>query len=84
MHRAPQEARECHDAAPDDVVDVTESWDGTWQWRGFPVTFQDHLHQTKKVLDYKVMSKFCVACKKWENCAQEGDPDDVLYIYTWH
>ena len=25
------------------------------------------------ILDYKVLSKFCTACKKWENCDQEGE-----------
>ena len=30
-------------------------------------------HDTEKVLYYKVMSKFCGVCKKWENCDQDGD-----------
>ena len=25
------------------------------------------------MLDYKLMSKLCAVCKKWENCDQEGD-----------
>ena len=83
MHRARQEARECYDAAPDDVVDEAVSSDGTWQRRGFPSLFGIIFiieHETKKVLDYEVMSKLRAACKKWENCDHDGDPDDVLHL----
>ena len=39
MRRARQEVRECYGAAPDDIVDVTVSSDGTWQRRGFSSLF---------------------------------------------
>ena len=76
MRRARQEVRKCYDAALGDVIDVTVSSDGTWQRRGFSSLFGITFiieHETKKVLDYEVMSKFCAACKRWENCDQEGD-----------
>ena len=76
MRRARQEVRECYDAAPGDVIDVTVSSDGTWQRRGFSslfgITFVIE-HETKKILDYEVLSKFCAACKKWEKCDQESE-----------
>lgn len=75
MHRARQEVHQCYDVAPGDV-DVTVSSDGTWQRRGFcslfGVTFLIE-HETKKVLDYEVLSKFCAACKKWEDCDRESE-----------
>ena len=76
MQRAREEVFKCYDALPGDIVDVTVSSDGTWQRRGYSsllgVTFVIE-HKTKKVLDYEVMSKFCAACKKWEDCDRESE-----------
>lgn len=82
MCRARQEVHECYDAAPGNILDVTVSSDGTWQRREFSslfgVTFVIE-HETKKILDYTVLSKFCAACKKWENCDQDSDE-----FKKWH
>ena len=49
---------------------MTVSSNGTLQQRGysslFGLTFVVIEHETKKVVDYEVMSKFCASCKKWE------------------
>ena len=74
MQRA-REVFKCYDALPGDIV-VTVSSDGTWQRRGFSslfgVTFIIE-HETKKILDYEVMSKFCAACKTWADCDRESE-----------
>ena len=55
---------------------MTVSSDGTWQRRGFSslfgITFVIE-YETKKVLDYEVMSKFCAVCKKWKDYDQESE-----------
>ena len=59
--RARQEVCEYYGAAPDDIVDVTVSSDGTSLFGAVFILE----HETKNVLDYEVLSKFCAACK-WQ------------------
>jgi hypothetical protein len=59
------------------TVDILVSCDGTWQCRGFSSFFGAVFviaHETGKVIDYIVKSKFCKACKHWE--AQDHTTDE--------
>ena len=70
MTRAREEVRTLYGSENDgDIVDVLVSCDGTWQRRGFSSLFGAAFviaHETGKVIDYVVKSKFCKACKHWE------------------
>ena len=59
-----------YDAAPNDVIDILVSWDGTWQKHGHSSLFGAVFviaYETGKVLKYTVFSKHCVGCKLWDN-----------------
>ena len=66
----------------DDIVDITVSCDGTWQRRGYTSLFGAAFiisFDTGKVLDYRVLSKHCTACKFWESQDKTSD------VYKeWH
>ena len=76
MKQARHEVRSWY-GAEDDTVDILVSCDGTWQCRGFSSFFGAVFviaHETGKVIDYIVKSKFCKACKHWE--AQDHTTDE--------
>ena len=54
---------------PEEIVDLLVSCNGTWHKRGFISLFGAVFiicYETGKVLDYKVMSKFCASCNPLE------------------
>lgn len=69
MTSAREEVREHHGVESDEVADILVSCDGTWQKRGFSSLFGAVFviaHETGKVVDYTVLSKFCKGCRYWE------------------
>ena len=84
MTRARKEVHDFYCAKSDndsDVVDVLVSCDGTWQRRGFSSFFGAVFviaHETGKVIDFIVKSKFCKACRHWE----KADKRSKAYL-TW-
>ena len=71
MKRARQEVRQHYNDStkPGDIADILISCDGTWQKRGFTSLYGAVFviaHETGKVMDFAVMSKYCAGCRKWE------------------
>ena len=69
MESAREEIRELTGASSDGIADILVSVDGTWQKRGFSSLFGVVFviaYITGKVIDYRVMSKHCIACQLWE------------------
>ena len=67
MHRAQKDVRDLYHVFSDQVVDILVSCDGTWQKRGFSSLFGVVFiiaYETGKVLDYAVLSKHYIGCKK--------------------
>ena len=57
-------------ADPNDIIDVTVTWDGTWSHRGFVAPYgvvAVILWETGQVLDVTVLSKSCRDCKEAES-----------------
>ena len=57
------------DASKNDIVDCDISCDGSWQKRGH--SFLNGIvsaisRDVRKVIDYKVYSKYCHGCQQWE------------------
>ena len=65
MHKASEEAKSTPDEAG--VKNVTASFDGTWQRRGYS-SFNGVASciVDGKVVDYAVMCKVCPGCKYWQ------------------
>ena len=56
--------------ASGEIADVLVSCDGSWQKRGFSSLYRVVFiiaRETGRVLDYRIMSKECTCCRKWEN-----------------
>ena len=69
MKWARNEVRRHYNAEYDNEVEILVSCDGTWQKRGFTSLYGAVFviaHETRKVLDYEVMSKVCAGCRRWE------------------
>ena len=82
MHRAAQEVHTAVDpqADEDTLIDVCVSGDGTWHRRGFSSLNGVAIviaHDTGKVLDYEVMSKYCYSCQYWEKQPTNSDAFQV-------
>ena len=69
MKQASNEVRQHYDAEYSNAIEILVSCDGTWQKRGFTSLYGAVFviaHETGKVLDYRVMSKECAGCRRWE------------------
>ena len=61
--------QEALDRGESPVIDISVSYDGTWQKRGFTSLFGVGISinvLTGLVIDYEVLSKYCHACKMTE------------------
>ena len=66
---ASAQLRQLQGAGPDDVVDVTVTYDGTWSRCGFVANcgvIAVLSWETGQVLDVEVLSKSCKVCKEAE------------------
>ena len=53
-----------------EIFDILVSCDGTWQKRGFTSLYGACFviaHETGKVVDYTVKSKYCIGCRQWDS-----------------
>ena len=67
--------REACGAEPDDIVDVTVTFDGTWSKRGFTAQYGVCVvisWVTGEVLDVELMSKYCSGCALYKG-SMEGE-----------
>ena len=68
-----------------EVPDILVSCDGTWQKRGFTSLYGACFviaHETGKVVDYAVMSKYCVGCRRWDG--KDKTSEDYLRWKAGH
>ena len=68
-----------------EVPDILVSCDGTWQKRGFTSLYGACFviaHETGKVVDYAVMSKYCVGCHRWDG--KDKTSEDYLRWKAGH
>ena len=76
MKQAQGKVREFYDASSADMLDILVSCDGTWQKHGFSSLFGAVFviaHETGKVIDYVVKSKYCAGCKYWDKQDQRSE-----------
>jgi len=70
MEQVRREVLDLYDADVEagEVADILVSCDGTWQKRGFTLYGACFViaHETGKVVDNAVMSKYYVGCRRWE------------------
>ena len=65
-----------HSVAPDEVIDVAVTCDGTWSKRGFTATHRIVIMiswETGQVLDFEIKSKRCKACSVQREKMSEED-----------
>ena len=65
------------------VTNVTASFDGTWQRRGYSsLNRVVSCISNRKVVDYEVLSKVCNQCKYWNNHKQHPKFNDWSVYHT--
>ena len=72
---AAAQTRKLYDTSPDDIIDITISYDCTWSKRGFTsflgIVF-DVCVESGKVLDYHVLSKTCDSRRFLKGCEKSN------------